>query len=105
MTRGTHLLRAVVCGVSIVSGLFGQGTLADYERAQSLQPKARNLVVNTPGAISWIGESDHFWYPRSAKGGTEFILGDADAGSKKLAFDHDRLAASISAVTGKPYKG
>ncbi len=100
-----HLLRAVICGVSIVSGLLGQGTLADYQRAQGLQAKARNLVVNTPGAIAWIGESDHLWYPRSVKGGTEFVLVDATAESKKLAFDHDRLAAAISGVAGKSYKG
>jgi dienelactone hydrolase len=94
-----------MCILSVSPALLGQGTLADYQRAQGLQAKARGLVVNTPGAISWIGDSDHFWYSRSVKGGTEFILGDAGAAMKKLAFDHDKLAAAISAATGQAYQG
>jgi dienelactone hydrolase len=82
---------------------MGQGTLADYRRAQGLETKARNLVVNTPGAVTWIGDSDHFWYPRTVKGGTEFVLGDAGAASKRLAFDHEKLAAAISSATGRQY--
>jgi dipeptidyl aminopeptidase/acylaminoacyl peptidase len=85
--------------------MHAQGTLADYQRAQSLEAKARGLVVNAPGAIAWIGESDHFWYPRSVAGGTEFVLVDAAARTKKLAFDHDRLAAAISSATGEKYTG
>jgi len=82
-----------------------QGTLADYQRGQGLQAKARGLVVDVPGAMTWIGESDRFWYPRSVKGGTEFILVDAASGSKKLAFDHDKLAEAISAASGGKYTG
>jgi len=92
---------SAICVLSVVPVLLAQGTLEDYQRAQGLQAKARNLVVNTPGAITWIGDSDHFWYPRTVKGGTEFVLGNASAGSKKLAFDHDKLAAAISGVTGQ----
>ena len=96
---------AAICLLSFVSFLHAQGTLADYQRAHDLRVKARDLVVNTPGAATWIGDSDHFWYPKSVKGGTAFILVDADAGSKKAAFDQDKLAAAISSVTGHPYTG
>ena len=82
------------------SALAAQGTLADYQRAHDLRNKSRDLVVNTPGAASWISDSDHFWYPKSVKGGTEFVLVDADAGAKKPAFDQDKLAAAISGATG-----
>jgi hypothetical protein len=91
---------AAVCAAQILSG---QGTLADYQRAQGLQEKARDLVVHSPGAVSWIGDSEHFWYSRSTKGGTEFVLGDAASASKRLAFDHERLAVAISAATGHTY--
>ncbi len=91
--------------LSLSPALLAQGTLADYQRAQGLQAKARNLVVNTPGTITWIGDSDKFWYPRSVKGGTEFVLGDAHAGSKQLAFDHDKLAVAISRATEHTYNG
>jgi hypothetical protein len=96
-----RFVAVLLCGLPI--GLRAQGTLADYQRAQELQAKARGLVVGMPGAIAWIGESDHFWYPRSVKGGTEFVIVDAVAGVKKTAFDHDKLAAAISAVTGHQY--
>jgi hypothetical protein len=85
-------------------GLLAQGTLADYQRAQGLQEKARGLVVNSPGAIHWIGDSDRFWYPRTVGGGTEFVLVDTKAETKNPAFDHDKLAAAISTATGHTYK-
>ena len=83
--------------------LHSQGTLADYQRAHDLRVKSRDLVVNTPGPVTWINNSDHFWYPKTVKGGTEFVLVDADAGTKKPAFDQDKLAAAISSATGHPY--
>jgi dienelactone hydrolase len=83
--------------------IYGQGTLADYQRAQGLQTKARGLLVNAPGAVTWIGDTSLFWYPRTIKGGTEFILGDAAGASKGPAFDHQKLAAAISAATGQTY--
>jgi dienelactone hydrolase len=93
-----------VIAVYAVPEIWGQGTLADYQRAQELQARAKNLVINVAGPISWIGESDHFWYSRSVKGGSEFVYVDAEAGTKRLAFDHDKLATAISSATGHPYK-
>jgi hypothetical protein len=80
-----------------------QGTLADYERAQKLQSATRGLVVNMAGAPNWIGESNKFWYTRSVKGGTEFVLVDAAANNKKLAFDHEKLATAINSASGGHY--
>src|SRR5258705_11037678 len=92
------------------AGLFAgfalaQGTLADYQRGQQLQTKARGLVVNAPASPNWIGQSDRFWYSKSVKGGTEFVLVDAVAGSKKPAFDHEKLAMAISTASGSKYTG
>jgi dienelactone hydrolase len=80
-----------------------QGTLADYERAQKLPSATRGLVVNMAGAPNWIDGSNRFWYTRSVKGGTEFMLVDASASSKKLAFDHEKLAAAINSASGGHY--
>jgi hypothetical protein len=99
-------LLALVTAATLLSGAaLAQGTLADYQRSQSLQTKARGLVVNAPGAATWIASSDHFWYPRTVKGGTEFVLVDAASGTKKPAFDHDKLAAAISSASGGEYTG
>src|ERR1039458_2131790 len=83
--------------------LRAQGTLADYQRGQALGGRSQGLVVDVPGAANWIGETDHFWYTRSVRGGTEFVLVDAGAATKKAAFDHEKLAAAISSASGKPY--
>jgi dipeptidyl aminopeptidase/acylaminoacyl peptidase len=98
------LLRAVrICSLLAVPSLWAQGTLADYQRAEGLRAKARGLVVNSPGGINWIGDSDHFWYPRAVKGGTEFVLVDAERQTRKPAFDQQRMAVAISVVTGHKY--
>ncbi len=104
-TSTLYFAAAILSSVALAPALSAQGTLADYQRAQGLQAKARGLVVNTPGAINWIGDSDRFWYSRQVKGGAEFMLVDAAASVKKLAFDHDRLAAAISVAAGHPYTG
>jgi dienelactone hydrolase len=98
-------MRFAILGMFVLSAIRGQGTLGDYERAQGLEAKTRGLVVNAPGTITWIADSDRFWYPRSVKGGTEFILVDAASREKKPAFDHDKLAAAISSATGEKYTG
>jgi dipeptidyl aminopeptidase/acylaminoacyl peptidase len=92
-----------LCTLSLVPNLLAQGTLADYQRGHALQSSARDLVVNTPGAMTWIAGTEHLWYPRSVKGGTEFVLVDAEASSKKPAFDQEKLAAGISKATGHAY--
>lgn len=78
-----------------------QGTLADYQRGQALRTRTQHLVVNSPGPVTWIGQTDHFWYAKSVKGGTEFVLVDAQAGAKKPAFDQEKLAAAINATGNK----
>lgn len=94
-----HLLIAISAGAT----LHAQGTLADYQRGHDLQAKARDLVVNIPGPAHWIGESHRFWYAHSVKGGAEYVLVDADAGTKKIAFDHEKLSGAIAKATGKKY--
>jgi dipeptidyl aminopeptidase/acylaminoacyl peptidase len=95
---------AVVLGCMLsTSALSAQGTLADYQRAHDLRARAFDLVVNVPGPSHWIGDEHRFWYARSVKGGNEYVLVDADASTKRSAFDQARLATAISAATGKPY--
>lgn len=98
-------VRVLAVAVLFAGPALSQGTLADYQRGQGLQAKARGLVVNVPGAATWIGDSDHFWYSKSVKGGTEFVWVDATTGTRKPAFDHEKLAAAISAASGGKYTG
>ena len=100
----TRLLgAAAVMSFLPLMNLHAQGTLADYQRAHDLQRKARDLVVNTPGATYWIGDTDRFWYARSVKGGSEYMLVTAETGTKKPAFDDEKLAEAVSKATGHHY--
>jgi dipeptidyl aminopeptidase/acylaminoacyl peptidase len=45
----------------------------------------------------WFNDNTMFWYVNNLKGGTkEFILVDADKGTRQPAFDHAKLAAALS---------
>jgi hypothetical protein len=78
-----------------------QGTQADYQRADNLRYKFYGLAVNVPGSPNWIAGTNHFWYWKFVKGGTEFVMVDADAATKKPAFDHEKLAAAINLASGR----
>jgi dipeptidyl aminopeptidase/acylaminoacyl peptidase len=83
--------------------LPAQGNRADYERANKLREKFQGLAVNVVEQPTWVGTTTKFWYRKSVKGGNEFILVDAAAPEKKPAFDHARLAASLSAASGEKF--
>ncbi|MDP2916066.1 MAG: DPP IV N-terminal domain-containing protein [Candidatus Aminicenantes bacterium] len=83
--------------------LLAQGTLADYERANKLRDKVQGLAVNVAERATWIGDSARFWYRKSVKGGYEFVVVDAATFAKKPAFDHEKLAAALSAASGEKF--
>ena len=80
-----------------------QGTVADYERALGLRKQYDALVGNAVDAPHWLTRSHRLWYRRTIKGGHDFILVDADTKARGPAFDHARIAASLSTATGKLY--
>lgn len=97
-------LGALVCFLMLLSTItYGQGTMADYERAASLRDKYQELAINVPERSVWIENTDHFWYRKTVKGGHEFVWVDAATLVKKTAFDHEKLAASLSLATSEKY--
>ncbi|HKQ74313.1 MAG TPA: DPP IV N-terminal domain-containing protein [Blastocatellia bacterium] len=83
--------------------IFAQGTEADYERANRLRSRFQGLAVNIPERANWIGNTGRFWYRKSVKGGNEFVLVDAETLAKRPAFDHEKLAASLSTAAAGRY--
>ena len=75
-----------------------QGTLADYLRADSLGDRLEGLVVDVAERPSWIEEANRFWYRKTVEGGHSFVLVDAETQAKGPAFDHERLASTLSAL-------
>src|SRR6185437_14996276 len=82
-----------------------QGTLADYQRAQSfLSGNLRSKISLADLRPTWIEHSDRFWYRTDGPQGSQFILVDAAANTSAPAFDQDRLASALSRAAGHEYK-
>src|ERR1051326_3055125 len=84
--------------------LPAQGTRADYERANALRTKLQTATIGIPGPVTWL-EGDRFYYRKTVKGGNAFVLVDAATGKRQPAFDHERLAAALSAKEKSKYNG
>lgn len=86
--------------------LLAQGQTQDYQRAAGLRERLQPLALNMVETSSWIGKTHRFWYKKSTEEGSAFFMVDADAQTKKKAFDHEKLAAGLAEVLGekvKPY--
>ncbi|MEU9886062.1 DPP IV N-terminal domain-containing protein [Sphaerisporangium sp. NPDC051011] len=70
-----------------------------YAKAESMLPhKMKRLITSFNVVPSWVGEGETFWYRKHTSAGYEFVVVDAETGTKRPAFDHVRLAAALSAV-------
>jgi dipeptidyl aminopeptidase/acylaminoacyl peptidase len=94
------IVLAVLLGTGLVSAQIGPDT---YERANQRRREFSGLAVGVPDAANAIPDTSRFWYRKSVKGGHEFVLVDPETRSKRPAFDHARLAASLSAAAGGKY--
>src|SRR5262245_59454783 len=53
----------------------------------------------------WFASDSRFWYRNDLKGGArEFVLVDAEKGTRAPAFDHTKLAAALSKAAGREYR-
>lgn len=79
---------------------FGQGTLADYDRADYIKENTRNKVYNEPGTITWIDKTYTFWYRIQTAKGPVYYLVNAETKQKQKAFDVEKLADLLNRETG-----
>src|ERR1700693_6139093 len=84
-----------------------QGTIADYQRAYGLRAKYQDVALNIaalniPERPTWL-EVNRFWYRKSVPGGHAFVMVDAATHAKSSAFDHEKLAVSLSKAAGAIY--
>jgi dipeptidyl aminopeptidase/acylaminoacyl peptidase len=93
-------------GVLYVSPARGEVSKEVYARAeQMLEWNANQRVFHAPVDPRWIDEN-RFWYRKRIGLGHEFIYVDPTTGVRRPAFDHQRLAASLSSASGvscEPY--
>src|SRR5215472_7382428 len=98
-----RLVPITVVGLAPIVSAFAQGTAADYARANGLRAKYESLVVDVAGPATWIDDTHRFWYRRTTRGASEFVLYDADTGQKRPAFDHEAIAKALSKASGHTY--
>ncbi len=103
--RHIALRSALLCAGLLLSPtvLAGQGTAADYRRADSLRSRFQGRVVNVAEGPVWLPASTKLVYRKSVKGGTEFVMVDATTAQKTPAFDHARLATALGTASSGRY--
>jgi len=77
---------------------------AAYERAEMLQGDGiSDRLYGMSVQPNWIGGQSRFWYRAVGPNGSEFVLIDAERGTRHPAFDHEKLARGLSSLTGRKY--
>jgi dipeptidyl aminopeptidase/acylaminoacyl peptidase len=75
----------------------------DYERAESFMGYNTQKFVDNGNVVpNWL-PGDKFWYRNLTPNGSEFVLVDPAKKSRSKAFDHEKLATSLSSAAGKTY--
>lgn len=103
-SMSSRIVVLITLEVCLSLTVFAQGTSADYERATALRAKYEAAAIDIGGPATWIGTTHRFWYRKLSRGVNEFIIFDADTLQKQPAFDHQKVAASLSKLTGTTYK-
>ena len=103
MLRGYWAI--LLIGTFVCGPVLGQGTRADYARAEGLRQLTNGKVSRAGVNARWLGGGGRFWYRSDLAGNTwEFVFVDAAAGKREPAFDHAKLAAAFSEVSGKAHE-
>jgi dipeptidyl-peptidase-4 len=78
-------------------------TAADYAHAEKFMTyNTTNLVFQNSVRPTWLSD-DKFWYRNTVSDGAEFILVDPARATRTQAFDHAKLAATLSKAAGAVY--
>ncbi|MDG3581809.1 S9 family peptidase [Galbibacter pacificus] len=74
-----------------------QGSIADYKRSVAVDTLFRDKVYNAPTDFHWQ-DDNLFWYVNKTEKGDEYIKVNASKNRQELAFDHTKLAKSLSVL-------
>ena len=98
--KSSFLLLGLACSFS--AEVLAQGTVEDYNRAYSLRQKysARNVLYSDV-VPHWINKSYAFWYIRNTEEGKEYVKVDASDSKRIPLFNHEKLSAALSELSGK----
>src|SRR5216110_1517067 len=96
---GIFLFTALLLPLVTSSGAV-QSRADDRETDRGLRRVFKDRV-----SPHWFANNTRFWYRNDLReGAKEFILVDAERGTRKTAFDHAKLAAALSKAAGAEYR-
>src|SRR6185436_20448484 len=97
----TLLLTFTGCLFILLSNAQDALTTKDYQQAEDfLGYNTQQFIDRGNVNANWYAP-DKFWYRTLTPDGSEFVIVDAAKGTKAVAFDHNKLAASLSTATGR----
>src|SRR5512138_16057 len=98
------LFTLISCSFILLANSQDALTPKDYQKAEDfLGYNTQQLIDRGNVNANWYAP-DKFWYRTLTADGSEFIVVDAAKGTKAAAFDHNKLAGSLSSATGRTYK-
>ncbi len=103
--RNSMLVLASACLVwcQLLPLTYAQGSRVDYERAAHLAETTRDTIFRHQVDPDWAADGKSFWYRvQTGRDKHRFIWVDADSGTRRELFDHDRLAAALTEVRQEP---
>lgn len=101
MSAAKSLLSTALWLALTAGALLAQGTRADFDRAAQYDARTRDLVFRAEVAPQFLDGGARFWYRvKTGRETHEWVLVDPDVARRELLFDHDALAAALSAATG-----
>jgi dipeptidyl aminopeptidase/acylaminoacyl peptidase len=93
------ILFTMPCAIEVATA---EGTLDDYKRAFNTRETTANKVFRDRIREQWFKDNSRFWYKNDLPNEKcEFVLVDAEAGVRKKAFDHERLAEALGEASGQ----
>src|SRR5690606_36647078 len=95
----TALKICVVLTLLYVISASAQGSIEDYKRSIAVDSLFKNKVYNVPKDFHW--QNDHIlWYVNKTKQGLQYIKINAKTNTRNSAFDHLKMARSLSDFLG-----
>ncbi|MBN2862755.1 MAG: DPP IV N-terminal domain-containing protein [Bacteroidales bacterium] len=82
---------------------FSQDMTDAYKRADSLAVMASDKVFYSDIKPVWIGNTEIFFYENRTPAGTEYIVINASAKTRRPAFDQKKFASAFGSVTGRKF--
>src|SRR5262245_59674942 len=105
LTLVLHLLVAPALARAADAALADASSAAPQQRGGRGEGAGTARIYKAQLAPHWFADNTRFWYRNDLRGGTkEFVLVDAEAGSRQPAFDHAKLATALSKAADAEYR-